>query len=165
MTSVRNQLVYLWYVLRHKRHVWRECARRGLYWRGLTHDWTKFLPEEFCTYAEYWLEWGWPRLKDPSVVIPPGIKRRFQRVANRHKQRNRHHWEHWIVAGPDGHEKIQDMDPDSVLEMLCDWEAVGRMFHDAPGAHAWYRHHGHEMRLSPRTRRLVEEYLDRFPER
>lgn len=164
MTSLRNYLIYLYFHLRHKQHVWRECSRRGLYWRGLTHDWTKFLPPEFCVFAEYWLEWGWPRLKDRSIVIPPDVYARFRRVHDRHKQRNRHHWEHWVSVGPDGRESIREMDRESVLEMLCDWEAVGRMFHDAPGARRWYRTHGPEMKLGDRTRELLEELLQQFPQ-
>ena len=33
----------LWYVF-------VECAKRGILWRGLIHDWSKILPSEFVPY-------------------------------------------------------------------------------------------------------------------
>jgi len=44
---------YLDYLLRHKWYVTLECFREGLYWQGLTHDLSKFLPSEFIPYANY----------------------------------------------------------------------------------------------------------------
>ena len=36
---------YLWYVIRHKWFVGVECVKRGLWWRGLVHDLSKFVKE------------------------------------------------------------------------------------------------------------------------
>jgi len=50
---MKKYLQYLSYVLRHKWHVSLECFHHGLYWRGITHDLSKFLPDEFIPYARY----------------------------------------------------------------------------------------------------------------
>lgn len=44
---------YLWYLIRHRWYVMLACFREGLYWQGLIHDWSKFLPGEFFPYAWY----------------------------------------------------------------------------------------------------------------
>lgn len=44
---------YLRYLLRHRWFVMLACFREGLYWQGLIHDWSKFLPSEFLPYARY----------------------------------------------------------------------------------------------------------------
>ena len=41
---------YLSYVIRHRWFVMIECFKRGLIWRGLTHDLSKFHPSEFFPY-------------------------------------------------------------------------------------------------------------------
>lgn len=44
---------YFKYVIRHKWYVLIECFKKGQYWRGITHDLSKFLPDEFIPYAKY----------------------------------------------------------------------------------------------------------------
>jgi len=48
-----KHLAYLRYVLRHKWFVLLACWRAGLYWRGIVHDWHKFLPSEWFPYVEH----------------------------------------------------------------------------------------------------------------
>lgn len=50
---MRAHLKYASYVARHKWYVFQECARVGLFWRGVIHDWHKLLPEEWQPYKEY----------------------------------------------------------------------------------------------------------------
>lgn len=56
------KIKYLGYLLRHKWYVGIECFKRGLYWRGIKHDWSKFLPSEFVPYANYF--YGQPKIGD-----------------------------------------------------------------------------------------------------
>jgi len=44
---------YLKKLLRHKWFTFLECRKLGIPWRGLVHDWTKFLPDEFRPYARW----------------------------------------------------------------------------------------------------------------
>ena len=40
-------------ITRHRWKVCSHCFRVGLYWRGLTHDLSKYSPTEFWTGAKY----------------------------------------------------------------------------------------------------------------
>ena len=44
---------YLLYVIQHKYYVFIECWKDGLYWHGITHDLSKFMPSEFFPYARW----------------------------------------------------------------------------------------------------------------
>ena len=46
-------------VSRHRREVFRLCRKAGLYWRGFTHDLSKYSRTEFAPGARYWT--GAPR--------------------------------------------------------------------------------------------------------
>lgn len=50
---MRKYLKYFNYVFRHKWFVFVECFKFGLLWQGLIHDWSKFLPDEFIAYANF----------------------------------------------------------------------------------------------------------------
>ncbi len=47
-------LRHLHTVCRHRRQVRRNCFKAGLIWRGLTHDLSKFSPQEFFAGAKYY---------------------------------------------------------------------------------------------------------------
>ena len=51
-----KHLKYAGYVFRHKFYVALACFKQGLYWRGLTHDMSKFLPTEWTPYAEFFYD-------------------------------------------------------------------------------------------------------------
>jgi hypothetical protein len=51
--GIKKHLRYASYIARHKWFVFVECARRGLIWRGIVHDWHKLLPEEWVPCAEH----------------------------------------------------------------------------------------------------------------
>ena len=48
-----NNIKYLKYLLKHKYYATKYCFKFGLYWRGLVHDLSKFLPSEWIAYREY----------------------------------------------------------------------------------------------------------------
>lgn len=77
---------YFWSLLRHKWFVGIECLREGLFWRGIIHDWSKFLPDEFIPYANFF--YG-----DKKVW-----KDRFDLAWNRHQKRHDHHWQFWLLT-------------------------------------------------------------------
>ncbi len=83
---------YGWSVVRHKWFVFLACWKMGIPLAGITHDLSKFLPDEFGPYAEYFYG-GYPRDQKP-----PAVQEAFDRAWKKHQQRNRHHWQHWLVA-------------------------------------------------------------------
>jgi hypothetical protein len=47
MNKIKMIIKYLNYLLRHKWYVGIECFKKGLIWRGLVHDLSKFLQANF----------------------------------------------------------------------------------------------------------------------
>jgi len=59
-----REFKYAWYIIRHKWFVFLECGKRGLVWRGITHDLSKLRPSEWAPYADYFYGPELPSIKD-----------------------------------------------------------------------------------------------------
>ena len=75
-------------VSKHRWLVMVHCFQVGLYWRGLTHDLSKFSPTEFCAGARYYQG-------DRSPNVAEREANGYSRAWMHHKGRNRHHFEYW----------------------------------------------------------------------
>ena len=138
---------YLWYVLRHKWFVMRECSRAGLYWRGVMHDISKFSPAEFGPYARYF----YGEKTDKT-------KADFDKAWQHHQEHNSHHWEFWRNEGSRFF-RLQKMPYDDVCEMVCDWRGAGMAIHGCDESAQWYQNNKDRMELHPKTRELAETLL------
>ena len=82
----------------HHRHLVRKyCFQVGLYWRGLTHDLSKYSPTEFWRGAKYY----------QGTFSPTQQERRengYSLAWMHHKGRNRHHFEYWTDVSPVTHQ-------------------------------------------------------------
>ena len=67
MKKIKKILTYLSYLLRHKWFVFIECCKQGIFWRGLVHDCSKFLPDEFFPYAFH----DWEKERDETGYYKP----------------------------------------------------------------------------------------------
>lgn len=122
---MRKYFEYFLYVVRHKWYVMMMCFRFKLYWRGIVHDMSKFLPSEFIPYANYF-----GCLQDVSKGSPTDIK--FQKAWKLHYNRNDHHPEGWFrhrasylydyMSPPFD---LKDMSDSDLLEMIADWYGAG----------------------------------------
>lgn len=91
--------------------------------RGLTHDDSKFGPEEFPIYAEMMDEFEkHPYASDGYNKAKEAIKP----ATDHHYKYNRHHPEHF----EDG---INGMNLVDLLEMLCDWKSATQNHPEHPG--------------------------------
>ncbi|MDG6938404.1 MAG: hypothetical protein JRN42_07720 [Nitrososphaerota archaeon] len=175
MRSALACLRYLRYVLRHKWFVMTACFRCGLWWRGVTHDWSKLRPSEFFPYAMHF--YGDPsgvRDRTGYYFAGAGGDAAFDRAWLLHQRRNAHHWEHWVMPmdrGPAVWEKGTDGSlswsvrplriPDKVLlEMVCDWIGAARAKR-SNSVRDWWIANGGRMLLHPDSRGLIEALL--FP--
>jgi hypothetical protein len=103
---MRKHWQYLKYVLRHKWFVFLYCLQYGLVWRGIKHDWTKFLPSEWLPYVEYFhgkKEKTGRIVSDANglhdeMLPPEHVREHFDRAWNHHQKRNRHHWQDWLLS-------------------------------------------------------------------
>lgn len=100
---------YLKYVIRHKWYVFLACLEYGLIWRGIKHDWTKFLPSEWFPYVAYFYgkKVAHPTHKElhkvngeftPVMVHPEQVNIAFDRAWNHHQKANSHHWQYWLLS-------------------------------------------------------------------
>ncbi len=167
-------LKYLNYLLHHKWYVMLECFKHGLYWRGLVHDMSKFLPSEFLpyarsfygNYASVYTYYGDKR----NRILDSGdyqekVDEDFNMAWLNHQNKNKHHWQYWVLLKDSGNTVLIDIPEVYRTEMLCDWMGAGK----AQGkispkedplqeTRKWWCSNNHKMQLHPNTR----EYFDKI---
>lgn len=143
--------LYFWRVMLHKWYVLQECRKAGIFWRGVTHDLSKFRRDEFFPYADYFQWFLYGDTEDYEPV--------FKKAVRLHKSRNPHHPEFWVKDGIP-----EEMDHDSVLEMACDWVAFARSHAGSTSAREYYLSNRIRLELHPRTREALECELGFIPD-
>jgi len=169
---------YLTYVLRHRWYVFLEACRLGIPWRGLTHDLSKFLPDEWFPYAEWF--YG-PKLLTRKELIAAdhamGLSgftavHRFERSREeqrydcdlawlKHQRRNDHHHQSWVLRLDTGDTRALPMSDGARREMLADWRgaAMAQGNHESHAVNSWYIANWDKMCLHQDTRIWIEEQL------
>lgn len=137
-----KHLRYLIYILRHKWFVFIECCRLGIFWRGITHDLSKFLPFEWEPYADRFFGNGY-HADD------------FEKAWAHHWRFNDHHWQHWVLYPK---KECQLMSYGATREMVADWIAMGKT--QGNNALAYYKAQKDNILLHPVTRKNVEFLLN-----
>ena len=78
----------------HRIMVMQGCFRLGLYWQGLTHDLSKYSPDEFLVGVKYY-----QGDKSPNAAQRDEIG--YSSAWIHHKGRNKHHYEYWTDMARD----------------------------------------------------------------
>jgi len=160
-------LKYLRYVIRHKYFVFREGRKlRVPLWQLIVHDLSKFRPDEFFPYADYF--YGGPHKSISEMHgdvrnhlwqwSKEGVESRFNVAWLKHIHRNPHHHQHWVLKNDDGTTEALPMPRNFLLEMIADWRGAG-MAQGKPDTLRWYNDNKDKMILHPATRRRVGELL------
>ena len=156
---MRAHLAYLRYLIRHKWFVFWECVRLGIPWRGLVHDWHKFLPDEWLPYVHYFHNPDGTRrqVRDKTGYYKPTDTGdpRFDYAWLLHQKRGKHHWQFWILPEDEDGIKILPMPDVYRREMLADWRGAGKA-QGKPNTREWYLAHADKMQLHPETREWIE---------
>lgn len=156
---------YLKNLLRHKWFVFIEACKLGVPLLGIIHDMSKFLPDEFFSYARY----------DFSDDGNNDDKERadFDLAWLKHQRRNKHHWQHWLLMNDSGIAHYDEWDncpcwmkqveplpmPDRYIrEMVADWKGAGRAYGN-PDTVGWYMKNMNKIILHPETEKKVLKYL------
>jgi len=151
---------YLKYVVRHKWFVMLACFKVGLYWRGITHDLSKFRPSEFIPYARFF--YGIPNKRRDGTgyykATDTGDKD-FDFAWLLHQKRNQHHWQWWMLPEDDGGIKLIEMPDRFILEMVCDWRGAGKAQRNPTSTVEWYLANKDKMQLHPNTIDKLEDLL------
>ena len=149
---MKKHLKYLEAVLKHKWFVFTECLKTGyvpLLWRGIVHDWHKFLPSEWFPYAENFYGEKTEKVKHDFVV-----------AMNHHMARAKHHWNYWIWVGYKGELIILEMPRVYALEMICDWIAASKAYSGKSDCLEWYHANKDNIILHEKTRNLIEALIN-----
>ncbi|MCC8046530.1 MAG: DUF5662 family protein [Clostridiales bacterium] len=77
-------------ITEHKFLVMAGCFRIGLYWQGLTHDLSKYMPSELLEGFRYYED------GKSSPNNQERIDKGYSSAWMHHKGRNRHHFEYWL---------------------------------------------------------------------
>lgn len=148
---MKRHLKYLSYVLRHKWFVLIEGIKLGVgIWHLVLHDWTKFLPQEWFSYARTFRE------PDGTGRYAPDAA--FWAAWNSHEKRHKHHWQYWVLILDTGELRPLPIPDRHRREMLADWRGAGRAL-GKPDTAAWYQANRDNIMLHDETRAWVERML------
>ena len=141
---MKKYLEYLKYVIEHKKNVYIECKKRGIWWHGITHDLSKFSPKEFFAYAN----WFYGKHGKGKHLYPfrnMKCEENFNKAWENHYKRNKHHWNHWIG---------REMPYEYIVQMVCDWKGMSRKFGDT--AQEFYLKNYEKIDITFNTRMALE---------
>jgi hypothetical protein len=137
---------YFKYIVEHKKNVFIECLKMGMFLHALTHDVSKFLPSEFIPYSIKFFsgDYAYKYFE---------VERKFSEAWLHHQHRNRHHWNYWVdpISGP------IPMPNKYIRQMIADWRGMSRKFGDS--AESYYEKNKHKMKLHPKTVETLELIL------
>lgn len=150
-------LKYARYVFWHKWYVGKACWKRGLICQGIVHDWSKLTPSEWFPYVNRFYLSDYNHQKEGYFHEPNGCA--FDYAWLYHQRRNPHHWQYWVLVQDEEPTIVLDMPYKYLLEMVCDWYGAG-MAQGKPDIKAWYLKNKDRIKLSDKTRFLVERELD-----
>ncbi len=124
---------------------------------GFAHDQSKSEPDEYEAYDAYF--YGGNR----SFAVV----QEYRKAWLLHLHRNPHHWQHWVLINddPEEGELAIEMPDNYIFEMICDWWAFSWEKGDLEEIFKWYDKHKNYMKLHTKTRKKVEEILEKIFEK
>lgn len=152
---MRRHWAYLKAVTRHKWFVFLACLQWGVpIWSAILHDWDKFLPDEWLSYAAcFYAPNGSPQYVETDAFNVAWLK---------HQNRNKHHWQYWVLMEDSGNVIPMNLPDSARREMLADWYGAGRAYNanwTPLEPRQWYEKNKDKMQLNPETREWVETQL------
>lgn len=121
------------------------------------HDASKTEEDEYKAYDAYF--YGGNRSYK--------VMQDFNKAWLMHIHRNPHHWQHWVLINDDPIEGIfiLDMPMEYIIEMICDWWSFSWKNGNLFEIFNWYEQHRYYIRLSYRTREIVEGILEKMKDK
>lgn len=145
-------------ITKHRMLVCRHCFQIGLYRQGLTHDLSKYSPEEFFTGVRYY-----QGTRSPNAAEREDLG--YSKAWLHHKGRNKHHYEYWIDISVRKEEGLvgNKMPLRYVAEMICDRIAACEVYKGKAYTSAapleYYEFTKKHITIHPETRALLERLL------
>ena len=118
------------------------------------HDNSKYSVEEYEAYDKYF--YGGNKTEE--------VKENFNLAWLHHIHNNPHHWQHWVLINDDPGLGmiILDMPHNYIIEMICDWWAFSWAKGNLQEIFSWYDARKDYMKLSDKTRKTVENILEKI---
>ena len=116
-----------------------------------SHDLSKYSTEEYEAYDNYF--YGKQTEK---------VKTDFNYAWLHHIHNNPHHWQHWVLINDDDGTHALEMPKEYVIEMISDWWAFSHKSGNLYEIFDWYKSHTKKMVLHDKTKKLVEDILDKI---
>lgn len=157
MIYPKNVYKHLNTVGRHRRLVMENCFKAGLYWQGLTHDLSKYSPEEFFISCRMYQGTRSPNEAERE-------DKGYSTAWMHHKGRNKHHFEYWTDYDP----KTKKMSAVKmpliyVCEMFCDRVAASKVYmgenYTDSSPLEYYKRGTATRMIHPDTAKLLEKLL------
>ena len=155
--KLSNIIKHIKTVTRHRALVCKHCFKAGIYFQGLTHDLSKFSPEEFWVSCRMY----------QGTRSPNEAERELKGYSSawiHHKGVNKHHFEHWTDYNPVT-KKVEPvkMPIEYVIEMFCDRVAaskvyMGKNYNDSCPLE-YFEHAKGRRIIHPETSDLLEKLL------
>lgn len=147
----------------------RENVKKGIDWLydhdiipehlfGDDHDASKDTKEEYEAYDDYF--YGDPEGKDEDDIRV--IQDSFDYAWLHHIHNNPHHWQYWVLIDDDGSVTPLEMPKKAVYEMIADWWSFSWKEKNLNKIFDWYERHKDKMTMHPKTRKLVEDILEKI---
>lgn len=118
------------------------------------HDQSKWTVEEYDAYDAYF--YG-------DHERTPEVQSAFNYAWLHHIHNNPHHWQYWVLLEDDPNigsfGKVLDMPLEYIYEMIADWWTFSWKNNRLMEVFDWYAAHQHNIRLSFKTRIIVEQIL------
>lgn len=117
------------------------------------HDVSKYSNPEYDAYDNYF--YGYSKKTEK-------IKLEFNYAWLHHIHNNPHHWQYWVLVNDDDGTHALEMPREYVIEMICDWWSFSHKSGNLYEIFDWYKSHKKNMILHDKTKKLVEEILDKI---
>jgi len=151
---MKSHWQYIRYLIRHKWFVLVAGLKvRAPLWRLIIHDWSKFLPSEWFAYVDYFYR------EEETISDDQFVDERFNMAWLYHQNRNKHHWQYWVMQKEDGGLAVLPMPEKYVREMVADWASAGRAINGHWDVAQWYRKNRDRIKIHSETRMEVEQLL------
>ena len=144
-------------ITKHRWLVRKHCFHVGLYWRGLTHDLSKYSWTEFWAGAKYYQGTRSPNTEERE-------ENGYSLAWMHHKGRNRHHYEYWTdLSYATGKYESVEMPRKYFVEMIMDRRAAcivyrGKNYRD-DSALDYFEASREKALMHPETRRQLHYVL------
>lgn len=121
------------------------------------HDESKMTDEEYEAYDDYF--YGKEGKDEDDIAV---IDSAFDYAWLHHIHNNPHHWQYWVLIGDDDGAKALEMPEHFVYEMIADWWSFSWRSGNHKEIFDGYDAHSEKMILHEKTRKLVEEILNKM---